>query len=314
MGAAIAGILAVWHTFTLIRRKNFKFGSSINFMLALYFGFGIVLLSYIQHNPDAAKTGIEMLLLGHITAMLISDVQTIAIVGGIILLVLVIFWKELYITAFDHDYAVAAGLPVRYLNILFYILLVGTVVIGLHTMGVILMGAMIIIPATAARCWTNSITAMLFLSAFFGAISGVTGSVASGFIVNLPTGPVVVLCASLIAFLSFFFAPYRGLLPVYLRKKNKQLRINENSVLGTLYMLSMLHKSNVHGHSQSIISSLFAIEDENDIQDVHCILTELETKDLAIETAPGYWCITHLGVNVVEQSTEHTFGIKGVAK
>lgn len=91
-------------------------------------------------------------------------------------------------------------------------LLVTAIVIGLQTVGVILMSAMLIAPAVAARQWTNHMYGMVILSAIFSVISGIVGTMISSLVPKMPTGPVIVIGISTIAFLSILIAPNRGIL------------------------------------------------------------------------------------------------------
>ena len=143
---------------------------------------------------------------------------TMAVLGGGALLVMLLFWKELKLLAFDPAFGRSLGLPMRRMDALLTILLVVAIVIGLQTVGVVLMSALIIAPAAAARQWTDRLGMMVALAAGIGAGTGVAGAVASASVAHLPTGPTIVLCMGAVVAISFLVAPRRGLLFRWLRR------------------------------------------------------------------------------------------------
>jgi manganese/zinc/iron transport system permease protein len=150
-----------------------------------------------------------------------------AIVGAGVLVCVVALWKEFKLISFDPGYAHAIGLPVARLNVALTTLIVVVVVIGLQTVGVVLMSAMLVAPGAAARQWTNRLGSMVVLSAVFGALAGVSGALISSFEARLPTGPVIVLCASAIVVVSLIFAPERGLLWGAVRHHQHKRQLHE---------------------------------------------------------------------------------------
>ncbi len=151
------------------------------------------------------------------------------IICGVILFTLILlFWKEFKLFIFDSEYARTLGFPAHKLNLLLSFLIVMAIIIGLQTVGVILMSAMLIAPAVAARQWTNKFWIMVTLSAFFGAISGILGTAASSLMTKLPTGPAIVVFISCIVIFSVLFAPGRGIVQKVIHRKNlKQLIRNK---------------------------------------------------------------------------------------
>ena len=127
----------------------------------------------------------------------------------------------------DPEFANSLGFPVRALDILLTSLLVVAVMIGLQTVGVVLMAAMVIGPGTAARQWTDRLLTMLVLAGAFGAMAGVTGAVLSVQASRLPTGPMIILALTVIVLFSIFFAPNRGIVPDILRRRQQRARIRQ---------------------------------------------------------------------------------------
>lgn len=130
---------------------------------------------------------------------------------------------------FDPIFAKGIGLPVERLRILLTALTVLTIVTGIQAVGVILMAAMLIIPAAAARFWSSHLGIILVTSAFFGALSGALGTMISSLRTGLSTGPIIVLVAATLFSLSYFFAPNRGLISKLHKKRafKRQRIVNE---------------------------------------------------------------------------------------
>ena len=105
--------------------------------------------------------------------------MTIGILGGVAIIIMFVFWKELKLLVFDEGFAASLGFPIRVLDILLTSLLVIAIVLGLQAVGAVLMSAMLVAPAVAARQWTNKLSLMMFLAACFGALAGVSGTIIS---------------------------------------------------------------------------------------------------------------------------------------
>ena len=211
IGAAVAGWIGALFVTAIISTTRIKQDSALGLILATFFGFGLVLLTWVQARPNAAQAGLDRYLFGQAATLLERDVAAMAAIGGSALLVLALFWKECTILSFDPDFARSMGLPVHLLSVLLTSLLVAAISIGLQAVGVVLMSALIVAPGVAARQWTDRLGVMVLLSGVFGAVAGVGGAVLSSAAARLPTGPVIVVCISALALISLLFAPRRGL-------------------------------------------------------------------------------------------------------
>lgn len=210
-GAGVAGFLATLVVMAVVRGSRVKLDSALGIVLSVFFGVGLVLLTFVQRRPDASQAGLDRYLFGQAAGLLREDVISMAVLGGIALLLMLAAWKELKLLAFDPDYGAAAGLPMRAVDVLLTSLLVVAVVVGLQAVGVVLMSAMLVAPAVAARQWTDRLGTMTLLAGLFGAAAGVVGAVLSAEASRLPTGPTIVLCATALVVVSLLFAPRRGL-------------------------------------------------------------------------------------------------------
>lgn len=225
IGALLAGWLATLLIIAVTRTTRIKEDSALGLALSVFFGFGLMLLTFTQRMPDARQAGLDRFLFGQAATLIQRDVVTMAVIGLIALATMAIFWKEFKLLSFDPDYAASLGFPVRLLDIMLTTLLVVAIVIGLQAVGVILMSAMVVAPAAAARQWTNRLGVMAALAALFGAISGVGGAVVSSTGSGLATGPVIVLFMSMIALGSILLASNRGLVWRWVRDRRNQRRL-----------------------------------------------------------------------------------------
>ncbi len=212
LGAAFTGFLAAFCINGISARTRLPFDSVLALVMSAFFGGGLALLTYLQKIPNANQAGLKSFLFGQASTLLAQDVAIIAIGGGFVVLVVLLFWKELALFGFDRAFALCAGFAPRPLQLLLSCLIVATVVLGLRTVGVVLMSALLIAPAVAARQFARRLSTMAALAALFGAGAGVLGAVTSAFVPRMPTGPAVVIYASCFAFCSILWAPYRGIL------------------------------------------------------------------------------------------------------
>lgn len=223
IGAGIAGWIGTLLLLNTVRETKLSEDTMLGVVLSTFYGLGIVLLTYIQRRNDASQAGLDKFLFGQAAALVRSNVETFAVLGGMALLAVVLLYKEFKLLSFDPEFAASIGLPTRGLNVALTSLLVVAVMIGLQTVGVVLMAAMVIGPGTAARQWTDRLSVMLLLSALIGAAAGVTGAVLSVQDAALPTGPMIILSLTAMVIFSILFAPRHGLLPEW-RQRRRQRR------------------------------------------------------------------------------------------
>ncbi|MBD7936150.1 metal ABC transporter permease [Cytobacillus sp. Sa5YUA1] len=232
IGATVTGLLAAYCIQYIASASILKEDTAICLILSTFFGVGIVLLTKVQQMPSGNKSGLDSFIFGQAAGMVSSDVKLMAGAAALLLIVTIIFFKEFKLITFDAEFAKGLGLPVSALNFLFMTLLVAVVVIGIQAVGVILMAALLITPAISARYWTNSLSKMVMISGLFGAISGVIGTLISSLDRGIPTGPFIVVTATIIFILSILFAPARGIITLKIKRRmtNHQLLREQGQV------------------------------------------------------------------------------------
>ncbi len=231
LGALLSGLLATLLIVGIVRHTRVKFDSALALVMSVFFGLGLVLLTYVQKIPNSNQAELKRFIFGQASTLLQRDILLMAVCGAVLIVLVLLFWKEFKLFTFDSDFAQSLGFSPKKLNLLLSFMIVLTIIIGLQTVGVNLMSAMLITPAVAARQWTNKLWVMVSLSALFGAVSGLMGTAASSLVPKLPTGPAIVVCVSAIVVISILFAPGRGVLHrIYQRRKNRLLYKMEGGV------------------------------------------------------------------------------------
>ena len=193
-------------------------------MLSTFFGLGLVLLTYLKTVPGAKKAGLNRFIFGQASTLILRDIYFITSVGLILLILVLVFWKEIKISIFDKDYAKTLGINSDRIRLLVSIMIVINVITGIQVAGVVLMTSMLVAPSVAARQWSNRLGVVVILGSIFGIISGFIGTSISTVNAELPTGPLIILSLSLFVLVSLLFSP-RGIIKRYIniRKRNKEI-------------------------------------------------------------------------------------------
>lgn len=296
LGAGFSGWLGVVIISWVTENSRIKKDTALGIVLSVFFGFGLVLLTMVQKLPGANKAGLDTYLFGNAATLLREDVIVMAVSGGLILLILFAFWKEFKSIVFDRDFAESIGLNVPFLDILLSTLIVVAIVLGLQTVGVILMSAMLVAPAAAARQWTDRLGVMVALSAFFGALSGVSGALTSSLFLKLPTGPTIVLYLSAFVFVSLFFAPHRGLMWDGIRLYRNKSRIRRTAVLKNLMLFTESHTDPFHPHDVAALNAIGRGPLDKTME-------TLSREGLVHQSAPQQWALTPQGLEAARRLT-----------
>jgi manganese/zinc/iron transport system permease protein len=235
LGATASGILGVLCVQGIIRYTRLKEDAAIASVLSVFFGIGIVLLSSIQSLATGNQGGLSHFIYGQTAAMSIGDA---AMMGGAAMaafMVSALLFKEFRLVCFDDRFAAAIGVRVGVVDLLMMALVVLVTVIGLQAVGLVLIVAMLIIPAAAARFWTERFGRVFVLSGVIGGVSGYLGSTASALLPRLPAGAVIVLTAGALFLVCMTLAPSRGVAAGTLRHLKLRLRIATDHYLRAMY-------------------------------------------------------------------------------
>jgi manganese/zinc/iron transport system permease protein len=222
LGAIISGLIATVIIQTMSRKTVVKLDSALSLILSSFFGLGLVILTSIQNNPNAQQAGLSNFIFGQASAMLRSDVQLIGLTGLVLLVLVALFWKEFKVFTFDPMFGRTLGFSSKIVESLLSTMIVVTIILGLESVGVILISALLIGPSVAARQWTNRLSLVMLLAAGIGFVSGVTGTFISSLGAHIPTGPSIVVVVSVFVFISLFISPRRGILARHMAYRKRQ--------------------------------------------------------------------------------------------
>ncbi|WP_116654505.1 metal ABC transporter permease [Pelagibacterium sediminicola] len=293
-GALVTGALAALAMLALTRTTRLKTDAGLGIALSISFATGVVLLTHIQTTGSAGQGGLESFLFGQAAAILRSDLYLMGGIGALALAIVSAFWKEFKLVSFDPDYARTLGLPVLALDVAITTIIALAVVIGLQMVGVVLMAAMIVAPAVAARQWSNRLGTMVVLAAIFGMASGLFGALVSATARGLSTGPLIVLAASVIVLVSLAIAPGRGIVWEWLQHWKNRRSLPARRVLTTLYRLAAEHGDPAYPAEQSMLDAYHGTATASSLE-------RLKSRGLisAVAHAPEFtphWALTPSGI------------------
>ncbi|MEL6629384.1 MAG: iron chelate uptake ABC transporter family permease subunit [Bacteroidota bacterium] len=186
LGATASGFLGLLAINYLTDKTKLKNDASLAIVLSVFYGLGILLLTSIQSSGNAAQAGLDKFLFGKAAALMQGDAITFAVFGLVLIGIVVWLFRPFKLITFDRDFAQSQGLPVRKLELLLSILTVSAIALGIQAVGVVLMAALLIAPAAAARYWTHDLRGMLLLSVLFAIVSGILGVYVSATYPNIP--------------------------------------------------------------------------------------------------------------------------------
>ena len=218
-GAVLFGIITALGIGIVSQNSRIKSDSAIGIVFTAFFALGVILISKAQTATDLTQ-----ILFGNVLSVRQSDMIMTLIIGVIVLLVVILLYKELLISTFDETMAAAYGLPTKWIHYGIMVLLTLATVASLQTVGVVLVVALLITPASTAYLLTNKFSTMIILSAFFGALSSVIGLYVSSEY-NLESGAVIVIAATCMFGLAFIFSPKHGVLWRSLRTQKSKANV-----------------------------------------------------------------------------------------
>lgn len=230
-GAAASGALAVACIQAIKRWTRLTEDAAIGAVLSVFFGTGVVLLSVVQELPAANAAGLKGFIFGQTAAMHQEEALGLGGLALLAALMVWIFFKEFRLLAFDEGFARAAGWPTGRIDLALMALVTLVTVVGLQTVGLVLIIALLITPAATARFWTDDLARMLLIAGLVGGLSGGIGALLSSRFADLPAGAVIVLVATSFFLVSLIVAPARGLLGRSLRRARLRRTLLAGGVL-----------------------------------------------------------------------------------
>ncbi len=234
-GATVAGFLGVALISLLKKTSRISQDSALGLVLSGFYALGIFMFTRIQKMEFGNQSGIDKYLFGQVVGLSSSDLWTMAFSFLLILMLSVLLYKELLVAGFDSEFARSIGLPVDFLQYALWLLLAFAVITSLQVVGVVLVSALLIIPAATASLITDKMRAMLIWSALLGCAAGAIGAFLSFLGNQLPTGPLIVLASTAFFLSTLFLHTQNGLFFKWLAARNRNQRIALENTLKAVY-------------------------------------------------------------------------------
>ena len=220
VGALIVGIGSAFGIGLLSERGHIREDAAIGIVFAATFALGVALIS----TTGSYATDLAHILFGNVLGVSTGDLWFIAIFSALVLATLLLLYKEFLVLTFDPMLATVLRLPARFLRYLLLLLTAVSIVVALQTVGVALVIALLVTPASTALLLAQRLPIVMALSAAAGALASVIGLYASYYL-NIASGPAIVLAATGLFALAFLFAPQRGLLWTSRQKRAVQTAV-----------------------------------------------------------------------------------------
>ncbi len=234
-GAAVSGVLGVLAVQGIVRGTRLREDAAIAIVLSVFFGLGVALMSHVQSMGVGGQGGIKSFIFGQTAAMRAGDAWLIAGAAAVVGLGVAVLFKEFRLVCFDQEFAGALGWRVSAIDLLMMAAVVLVTVIGLQAVGLILIVALVILPAASARFWTDRLWVMTVLAAVFGGMCGYLGACMSALFARFPAGAVIVLTGGAIFVVSLLAAPRRGVVAAVARHASLRLKIARQHALRAAY-------------------------------------------------------------------------------
>lgn len=290
-GGMTAGTVAVYLVDWIAKSSRIKKDAAIAITLSVLFSVGVILLNIIQHSGNSNQSGLSDFLFGKAATIVSSDLYVFGVMCAIVLAIIPLFYQHFKIALFDKGFATTIGLNNKLIQGLISGLIIISTAIGIQTVGIILMSALIITPASSAFFWTNSFKKSIFLSGTFAVISSIIGVFISYLSPDMPTGPWIIVVLSTIAILSAFFSK-KGLITKRIKAVQNSKKMISDNVLKALYKLG--ENANEVGKGRS----LKEIQNSRSIapSELNKGLRILKGNGLVID-AGSVWTLTEKGIS-----------------
>jgi manganese/zinc/iron transport system permease protein len=300
IGALVAGLLGVLCVTAVRKLTRIKEDAALALVLGVFFGLGIALFTVVQRVPTGNSAGLSQFIYGKAASMVADDVRLIAQGALVALVACGLLFKEFGLLCFDEEYAAAQGWPVVWLDLALMALVVGVTVIGLQSVGLLLVVALLIVPATAARFWTDHLGRMTLLAAALGGLSAAAGVIVSDLFPRLAAGAVIVLAGSACFMVSLLLGARRGVLRRWLQRRRLNRRVGRHDLLRAMYeAIEPAAASAENTPTDELTATVVPIDDLLALRawsrgHVTRLLSSARRKGLVL-AEPGGWRLTTVG-------------------
>jgi ABC-type Mn2+/Zn2+ transport system permease subunit/Mn-dependent DtxR family transcriptional regulator len=232
-GAVTAGIISALLIGFINRNSKIKEDTSMGVVFSGAFALGILLVSQLKN----VHIDLTSYLFGDILGVSRGDIILSLVIGFVVLLSVLLYYKQLLVTSFDPTMAAVMGVSTGLVHYFLMSLLSMTIVASLQSVGVILVIAMLITPAATAYLLTDRLHKMLILSVIIGTLTALVGLFGS-YHFNFASGASMVVFAAIVFLLVLLFSPSQGIVVKYFKKKKISGKHLSQDILKTIYQRS----------------------------------------------------------------------------
>ncbi|KAB8121823.1 MAG: ABC-type Mn/Zn transport system permease component [Candidatus Phytoplasma cynodontis] len=226
IGSILGAFVSLFIMEIIKKYSKIKIDTILSLVLSSFFGLGNVLICFIQNRmPDNKIAVLEKFILGQSALISFKSVVYTGIITIIILISVLLLWKEFKIFIFDELFAKSIGFRTNIISFILNILLISIVVSSLKLIGIILTSAFLIIPGIIARQFSDHLNVNIYISIFITLLTSFIGAIISNEIKHMPTGPIIIVIMFLFFLFSIILAPKYGILKNYLIKRKYQKEI-----------------------------------------------------------------------------------------
>ncbi len=268
LGALAAGLLAAGATRAIVARSRLKEDAALGITLSTFYAVGVWLLSWITRRPELSSqaSGLKSYLFGNPAVVQSDDLLFLAVATVLVLVLVIVFYKELLACSFDAAFAETIGLPTRAVGVVFIVVLTSVIVVSISMLGVILVAALLVIPAACAFLLTERLRSMMIVSAAVGGGSGFLGAYVD-FVFRTGVGPAIVTVSFAALVAAFLGSPRHGVLARGLRHRRlAQRTVRENLVASAFRVCEREGITTPEGSSTSVPLERIARERGEDLQ------------------------------------------------
>ncbi len=251
IAATLVGALAMLVVNVITRTTKLKQDTALGLVLSSFFAVGLCLVSVIQQLPTGNKSGLDKFFFGQAAAISDGDLWLLSGTSVATLAFLVLCYRGLLTLSFHRGYGETLGLPMSMLHHALMLFTSFAVVTAMQAVGVVLVSAMLIIPAATAYLLTDRMHRLLVYAAVIGVLTAVLGAFFSFLGNNLPTGPFMVLAGAVFFLAAFLLSPRHGWLTRLWRQRSRRLRTERENTLKSMHRV--LENRQFHGESVSLL-------------------------------------------------------------
>lgn len=293
IAATISCLLVAYLIHQLQQNTTLKNDTILGIMLAASFGIGSMLLSKIQQQNIINSGLITKYFLGNPATIMHQDCCIILAVSIVSLSMIFIYRRQYSSIIFDPIFSKSTDIPTQQISSIMLLMITLTIIAGLQIVGIILMSSLLINPAAAAYQWTKNLTKMLYLSAILGFLQTATGIYLSSIFYHLPPGPVIIIIATTITFISILLSPQGIVMHWY---KNT-LHAKD---LSTVQLLSRFLLFNESKTDPFYAHNIIALEKTGKVIPTQKLI-DLQIKGYVISPQKNFWALTPTGLQFLKK-------------